>query len=55
MKPADVARCLAASGAANGTQIHRVLLVTSDFHTRRALAVFRHEIPGVEFSAGRRL
>jgi len=44
----DVARCLAASG----TQIHRVLLVTSDFHTRRALAVFRHEIPSVQFSAG---
>src|SRR5258708_21575869 len=48
----DVARCLAASGAANGSEIHRVLLVTSDFHTRRALAVFRHEIPGVQFSAG---
>src|SRR5882762_853145 len=44
----DVARCL----AANGSEIHRVLLVTSDFHTRRALAVFRHEIPGVQFSAG---
>ena len=48
----DVARCLAASGTANGSEIHHVLLVTSDFHTRRALAVFRHEIPGVQFSAG---
>jgi hypothetical protein len=47
----DVARCLAASRTANGSEIHRVLLVTSDFHTRRALAVFRHEIPGVQFSA----
>jgi DUF218 domain len=47
----DVARCLAASGAANRSEIHRVLLVTSDFHTRRALAVFQHEIPGVQFSA----
>ena len=51
----DVARCLAAlagtsaGGAAYG--VHRVLLVTSDFHTRRALTIFRHEIPGVEFSA----
>jgi len=27
-----------------------VLLVTSDFHTRRALSVFRHEIPGYEYS-----
>ncbi len=28
----------------------RILLVTSDFHTRRALSVFRHEIPGKVFS-----
>jgi uncharacterized SAM-binding protein YcdF (DUF218 family) len=27
-----------------------ILLVTSDYHTRRALAIFRHEMPGVEFS-----
>jgi len=47
----DVAKCLAASGTANGNQIHRVLLVTSDFHTRRSLAIFRHEIPSVQFSA----
>jgi uncharacterized SAM-binding protein YcdF (DUF218 family) len=51
----DVAHCLAAlagtspGGAAYG--VHRVLLVTSDYHTRRALAIFRHEIPGVQFSA----
>lgn len=28
----------------------RVLIVTSDFHTRRALAVFRHEVKGRSFS-----
>ncbi len=44
----DVARCLASSGVAPG--VHRVLLVTSDFHTRRALSTFRREIPGIEFS-----
>jgi hypothetical protein len=27
-----------------------VLIVTSDFHTRRALSVFRREIPGHEYS-----
>ena len=41
----DVGRCLAGAG------VRRVLLVTSDFHTRRALAIFRHEIPGVEFTS----
>jgi DUF218 domain len=46
----DVAGCLAGQ-TATGAQVHRVLLVTSDFHTRRALAIFRHEIPGVQFSA----
>lgn len=30
--------------------VHRVLIVTSDFHTRRALSIFRHEFPGTEFS-----
>jgi uncharacterized SAM-binding protein YcdF (DUF218 family) len=44
----DVARCLAASGVLS--QVHSILLVTSEFHTRRALTVFRHEIPNVEFS-----
>ena len=29
----------------------RVLIVTSDFHTRRALSIFRHELPGHVFSA----
>lgn len=35
----DVARCLQAS------PVHRVLVVTSDFHTRRALSTFQHELP----------
>ena len=40
----DVARCLASGDSA------RVLIVTSDFHTRRALSVLRREIPGHEYS-----
>lgn len=48
----EVAKCIAALGSRPGAAIHSVLLVTSDFHTRRALAVFRHEIPGVRFSVG---
>ena len=46
----DVGRCLAdpSMGLAG---VRRILLVTSDFHTRRALSIFRHEIPGVEFSS----
>jgi DUF218 domain-containing protein len=28
----------------------RVLIVTSDFHTRRALSIFRHQIPSWTFS-----
>jgi hypothetical protein len=40
----DAARCLARERA------RTVLLVTSDFHTRRALSVFLHEIPGLGFS-----
>ncbi len=40
----DVERCL-------GSQdVKRILIVTSDFHTRRALSIFRHEIPGKTFS-----
>ena len=35
----DVARCLEGSGA------RRVLLVTSDYHTRRALSIFRRVMP----------
>lgn len=33
-----------------GGAVNTVLIVTSEFHTRRALSIFRHEIPGVEFS-----
>ncbi len=40
----DEEKCLAREGA------QRVLLVTSDYHTRRALSIFRHEIPGKSFS-----
>jgi hypothetical protein len=41
----DVARCLQGRGA------HRVLIVTSDYHTRRALMIFRHRLPQYEFNA----
>ena len=27
-----------------------VLIVTSDFHTRRALSIFRREVPGYDYS-----
>ena len=40
----DAAKCLA------GMQGTRVLIVTSDFHTRRALSIFRHEVHGMTFS-----
>jgi uncharacterized SAM-binding protein YcdF (DUF218 family) len=40
----DVAQCL---GTEQGS---RVLIVTSDFHTRRALSIFQHEIKGKSFS-----
>jgi hypothetical protein len=40
----DFAKCLGADGA------HSVLIVTSDFHTRRALSIFRHEFPRQNFS-----
>ena len=39
----DVERCLPQDG-------NRVLLVTSEFHTRRALSIFRHELKGKVFS-----
>ena len=42
----DVANCLASQ------PVRRVLIVTSDFHTRRALSIFRHEVPGKIFSIG---
>jgi uncharacterized SAM-binding protein YcdF (DUF218 family) len=40
----DVGRCLQSLGA------HRVLIVTSDYHTRRALTIFRHRLPQYQFS-----
>ncbi|SRR5208282_1042400 len=41
----DVNRCLLSVGA------HRVLIVTSDYHTRRALMIFRHRLPQYQISA----
>lgn len=38
----DVSRCL------NGLGVHRILLVTSDYHTRRARDIFQHELRGYE-------
>jgi hypothetical protein len=40
----DAGKCLAREGAQS------VLIVTSDFHTRRALGIFRREIPGYTYS-----
>jgi hypothetical protein len=40
----DAEKCLAREGDKS------VLLVTSDFHTRRALSIFRREVPGHEYS-----
>jgi hypothetical protein len=40
----DVEKCLANETGS------RILIVTSDFHTRRALSIFRHEIRGKTFS-----
>ncbi len=40
----DAEKCLAREGGKS------VLIVTSDFHTRRALSVFRREVPGHEYS-----
>ncbi len=40
----DVSRCLQSLGA------HRVLIVTSEFHTRRARLIFRHRLPQYQFS-----
>jgi|HubBroStandDraft_1064217.scaffolds.fasta_scaffold00367_20 hypothetical protein len=44
----DVSRCLQAWDPNRG--VHRVLIVTSDFHTRRALLIFRHRLPQYQFS-----
>jgi uncharacterized SAM-binding protein YcdF (DUF218 family) len=40
----DAERCIVREGGKS------VLIVTSDFHTRRALSVFRREVPGHEYS-----
>ena len=40
----DVSQCLRTLG------IHSILVVTSDYHTRRALSTFRHELPGMQIS-----
>jgi hypothetical protein len=40
----DVEKCLA------GEEGRRILIVTSDFHTRRAISIFRQEIRGRSFS-----
>jgi len=40
----DVSECLRTLG------IHSILVVTSDYHTRRALSTFRHELPGMQIS-----
>jgi hypothetical protein len=40
----DVRRCL------ETVRAHRVLIVTSDYHTRRALAIFRHRLPTYQFT-----
>jgi uncharacterized SAM-binding protein YcdF (DUF218 family) len=40
----DVIGCLKDSGA------HRILVVTSDYHTRRACSIFQHEMRGYQIS-----
>ncbi len=40
----DAEKCLA------GKNSKGVLIVTSDFHTRRALSIFRREVPGHDYS-----
>ena len=40
----DAEKCLAREGGKS------VLIVTSDFHTRRALDIYRREVPGHEYS-----
>jgi len=39
----DVARCI------RNQQAKKILIVTSDYHTRRALNTFQHELPDHEF------
>jgi hypothetical protein len=40
----DAEKCIDSQNGA------RILIVTSDFHTRRALSIFRHEVRGKAFS-----
>ena len=40
----DVKRCLQSVG------VRKVLIVTSEFHTRRSLTIFRHRLPQYQFS-----
>src|SRR4051812_13452260 len=40
----DVSQCLKTLG------VHSMLVVTSDYHTRRALSAFHHELPGMQIS-----
>jgi uncharacterized SAM-binding protein YcdF (DUF218 family) len=40
----DVSRCLQSAG------VRKVLIVTSEFHTRRSLTIFRHRLPQYQFS-----
>jgi len=40
----DAEKCLAGEGGKS------VLIVTSDFHSRRALSIFRREVPGHDYS-----
>jgi hypothetical protein len=40
----DVSECLKTLG------VHSILVVTSDYHTRRALSTFHHELPGMQIS-----
>ena len=49
---ADSTRTEATAAAAclRRVNAHSVLLVTSDFHTRRALMIFRHQLPEYEFT-----
>ena len=50
-RPFDLARRpTTPADACNPLGAHRVLIVTSEFHTRRALMIFRHRLPQYQFS-----
>jgi uncharacterized SAM-binding protein YcdF (DUF218 family) len=65
LPPADAARASVCPSGARSTRdeahaaepclrqvgAEKVLIVTSDFHTHRALTIFRHELPQFEFSS----